>query len=161
MNKLGVRLPLGNEIDLIIEDLTSRLKFKPVVYEVETGEIFRVDAINISNNTFHAVGENEHDWFSIKKFLPVLWRKEKGYSFMTAKNIIENVIVNDGFGMNDEMDIIGFRDGCTLRLDSVVDMVRVLNFKFMDYRRLIDQGFAVDAGKLDKYPFLPVKTKEV
>lgn len=148
------------ETDIVLCDLISRLRFYPAVYEIRTGEIFRIDAINTNEYTFHVLNGEEYDWYSIGCFKPILYPLASVYSSYSvdnsckaAYNLIRNILLDCDMEFDEKTLNFTSLGNESLPLNIAMDILEVLNYRFIDYRNLIDSGLAIDVNKLDKSPY--------
>lgn len=148
----------GNKI--VLCDLVSRLRFHPAVYEIRTGEIFRIDAINVDEEMFHVLDGEEYDWYNICYFKPVLYPMESVCSSYTADNIhkaassiIRNIMNHSDIKfINQSLEFVS-EGNAVMPLSFAMDILEVLNYRFIDYRNLINSDLAIDVNKLRRNPY--------
>lgn len=151
------------QVNEIIDDTIHRLKFNPAMYEVRTKEVFRIDAINFNNSTFHICDGAEYDWFSFDKFVPVLipmsmFRVSYDTNGATraAFYMARDICLASGFTFSQNLEFLKLEDVSpekNLSINTVLDVIEILNYKFVDYRNLIDRGLAVDVTALKNNPY--------
>lgn len=144
--------------DFILQDLLSRLRFHPAVYEIRTGEIFRIDAINVDEESFHVWHGKEYDWYSIRRFRPILYPVNNVYNSGRSGRSVFNLVcsIMKGCDMEFNESNLEFesRVKSKMPLSFAIDVLEVLNYRFIDYRNLIKYGMAIDANKLNKNPYI-------
>lgn len=148
------------DLDLILYDLLPRLRFHPAMYEIRTGEVFRIDAINVDDKTFHVWHGEGYDWYNIKHFKPVLYQPSNDYNqYNVARvdssfRIIQSIARKYNIKLDKSSLSFTFSGISKVPVSAIADVFEVLNYSFIDYRGFIESGLAIDVNKLNKNPYI-------